>query len=184
MRLFFTVAERGVAIPVTREQLIHYAGPSQIIATALMFRLFGQAFDELSPGKPPERTEISALTAFPGPGILDCIEYATRARTFDDGRLIIDVNAGPEDAPPSVEGRFYFEIEIGGRRRGYWPVSGFFDKTFLDMVRKYQDSAPNRSEEAWYRNYKEQLVGRLLAAPDGELFNSRDIALVIDSSIP
>ncbi len=34
---------------------------------------------DLSPAGSPEREVISTLVAFPGPGILDCIEYVTRA---------------------------------------------------------------------------------------------------------
>lgn len=176
MRLYLTVAERGVAIPVTREQLICYAGPSQVIATALMFRLFGRALADLAPEGPPERTDISVLTAFPGPGILDCIEYITRARTQDMRRLIVDTEAGPREAPLSVEGRFYFEIQVGHRRRGYWPVEGYFDRTFLEMVGRYQDGTADAKAEADYQAFKQHLIGRLLGCSEKELFHQKMIA--------
>ncbi|PIE57052.1 MAG: hypothetical protein CSA34_01775 [Desulfobulbus propionicus] len=172
MSLSFTVAERGRHIPVTREQLTLYSGPSQIIATALMFRLFRRAITDLSPETPPERTAFSTLVAFPGPGILDCIEYVTRARTHGPDRLIIDTEAGPEDAPRAPKGRFYFELEINGRRRAYWPAPGLFDETFLEMVRRYQPGENTPAEEAAYQQFKQQMVGKLLGAPGPELFRS------------
>lgn len=171
MRLFFTVAERGVPIPVTREHLLFYAGPSQVIASALMYRLFCRALGDLSPARPPERTDISVLTAFPGSGVLDCIEYVTRARTLNDGRLVVDTTAGPPEAPVAGEGKFYFEVEIAGRRQGYWPMQGYFDETFLHMVAQYQDKDSTPAREAAYQDFKQQLVGRLLGAPEDMLFD-------------
>ncbi len=175
MRLFFTVAERGVPIPVTREHLLLYAGPSQVIASALMYRLFCKALDDLSPAMPPERTDISVLTAFPGSGVLDCIEYVTRCRTLADGRLVVDTTAGHPGAPAATEGRFYFEVEIAGRRQAYWPVQGYFDETFLHMVAQFQDKGSTPAREAAYQDYKQQLVGRLLGAPDGMLFQHASV---------
>jgi hypothetical protein len=176
MAIHFLVSERGISIPVTREHLTLYAGPSQIIATALMFRLFIRSLADLSPGKPPERTDIAVLTAFPGPGILDCIEYVTKARTLNDGRLVIDTDAGPAKAPKALEGRFYFEVGVGPRRRGYWPSEGYFDQTFLDMVAAYQEGRNTAEEEAAYQSFKQQLIGRILGAPDKALFNAAEAA--------
>jgi len=173
MKLFFTVAERGVQIPVTREQLLYYAGPSQVIASALVFKLFCTALEQLSPAFIPERTDITVLTAFPGAGVVDCIEYITRARTSDDGRLAIDTSAGPDQAPAAFGGRFYFEVAISEHRRGYWPRQGIFDKTFVDMVSRYQEGNGSPEEETAYQLYKQNLTGRLLGSSGAELFHSR-----------
>jgi len=176
MRLHFTIAERGIPIPVTREHLTLYSGPSQIIATALMFRLFGRAIADLAPEGPPERTDIAVLTAFPGPGVMDCIEYVTRARTMDDGRFAVDLKAGPVEAPEALPGKHYYEVEICGKRRGYWPVDGYFDKTFLTMVSRYQAGHNSPEHEAAYQAYKHEFIGRLLGASEDSLFRFRDIA--------
>ena len=173
MTIHFLVSERGIPIPVTREHLTLYAGPSQIIATALMFRLFARALADLSPEKPPERSDLSVLTAFPGPGILDCIEYVTRARTLNDGRLVIDTDAGPAEAPIALKGRFYFEVGVGRQRRGYWPSEGYFDRAFLNMVAAYQGGRNTPEEETAYQSFKQQLIGRILGAPEDTLFCSR-----------
>lgn len=171
MPQYFTVAERGLPIQVCRDHLTFYSGPSQIIATALMFRLYKRAIGDLSPDNTPERTDITTLVSFPGPGILDCVEYVTRARTVDDGRLVIDSEAGPDNSPKALVGRFYFEIDIRGKRRGYWPVPGYFDDTFLKMVTKYQDGKGSVQEEADYQSFKQNIVDRILGAGGNELFD-------------
>lgn len=175
MRQFFMVAERGVAIPVTREHLLFYSGPSQIIASALMFRLFCQALDELSPERPPERTCISFLTAFPGQGILDCMEYVSRSRTLDHGRLVIAATAGPLEAPKALPGRLYFEVSILGHGRAYWPAAGYFDDVFLDMVARFEDGGGTPEQQTAYTHFKHKLAARILAAPEQDLFVSRSL---------
>lgn len=167
---YFTVAERGLPIQISRDHLTFYSGPSQIIATALMFRLYKRAIADLSPDSIPERTDITTLVSFPGPGILDCVEYVSRARTADDGRLVIDSEAGTDDSPKALIGRFYFEIDIGGKRSGYWPVPGYFDDHFLDMVRTYQGGQGSVQEEADYQNFKQNIVDRILGADEKDLF--------------
>ncbi|AWK89681.1 hypothetical protein DEW08_27230 (plasmid) [Azospirillum thermophilum] len=166
--------DAGETVAITRQDLLTYSGPSQLIASALMFRLFEQAFADLSPDGPPERRAIAMLVAFPGDGVLDGVEMVTRART--GGRLTIDTDAGPSDAPPSLVGRFYFEVAIGGRRRGYWPAEGYFTDQFRDQVARYQDGGGTAQEQAAYLAFKHQLVGRLLAAPPGTLFHARDLS--------
>lgn len=173
MRQFLAVRDGDGVVAITREHLLTYSGPSQLIASALMFRLFEQAFADLSPEAPPERRAIAVLVAFPGDGVLDGVEMVTRART--GGRLTIDPDAGPADAPPSLVGRFYFEVAVNGRRRGYWPAAGYFTDHFRDQVARYQDGGGTDGEQAAYLAFKHELVGRLLGAPDGALFHSREV---------
>ncbi|TIH20198.1 hypothetical protein D0S45_02320 [Marinifilum sp. JC120] len=175
MNLFFTIAERGIEIPVTRESFIHYSGPSQVIATALMLRLFCTAINDLSPGRVPERSDITALTAFPGQGIKDCIEYVTRGKTLHEGGLEIDSDAmppAPHKAAPALVGRFYFEVEIRGKRNGYWPKDGIFTDHFREMVTKWQDGKGSAEDEAAYQQFKQEIISKLLGTPEGQLFHS------------
>jgi hypothetical protein len=100
---FVTVADQDGQVAIGRDDLVRYAGPAQIVASALCLRLFARALEDLSLGVPPHRDSIRVLVAFPGDGILDCIEMITRARTR--GHLIIDTEAGPADAPLARVGR-------------------------------------------------------------------------------
>lgn len=172
--LFLTVAEPEGQIFFGRDDLLRYAGPSQLIASALVLRLLAQAFADLSPGQPPLRSDIHVLTAFPGDGILDCVELVTRARTQD--RLSIDTEAGPPEAPPALPGRFYFEVRIGARARAYWPRDGFFSEEFRQRVTRFQEGAGSAAELDDYLAYKHALIGRLLGAPAGQLFHSKELS--------
>lgn len=171
---FLSVAEREGVLAIGRDDLLKYAGPSQIIACALSFRLFRRAFADLSPASPPLRDSIRVRTAFPGEGVHDCIEMIARARS--GGRLVVDTNLGPAVAPPAPAGRFYFEIAIDDRARAYWPRPGFFEAPFIDMVTRFQDGAGTAAEQQAYIAFKHQLIARLLAATDDALFASQEIA--------
>ena len=166
---FLIVGDSDGAVALTRDDLVKYAGPSQIVAATVVFRLFEKAFADLSPRRPPHRDTIDVLVAFPGDGILDCVEMVTRARTRE--RLTIDTVAGPAEAPPSIIGRFYFEIGLPSGRRGYWLAPGYFDDVFLDLVRKHQDGRGSGEERALYLRSKQELIGRLMGASRDELFN-------------
>ena len=171
--LFISVAEPEGVLSFGRDDLLKYAGPSQLIASALTLRLFAQAFSDLSPAAPPLRSDIRVLTAFPGDGILACTEMITRAWT--QGRLTIDEGAGPAEAPPALPGRFYFEVWVAGRGRAYWPRPGFFTDEFRDLVVRFQDGAGSAEEQAAYLAFKHALIGRLLGARAEELFVSAEL---------
>ena len=168
---FITVADQDGCIAIGRDDLVRYAGPGQIVASALCLRLFARAFSDLSPERPPHRDHIHVLVAFPGDGILDCAEMIARARTRK--RLYIDTQAGPPETPPSVVGRFYFEIAIGDQARGYWLKEGYFTPEFVGLVKAFQDGDISPQDHATYQIAKHDLIGRLLGAPDDQLFSSR-----------
>lgn len=171
---FVSVRDHDGAVAIGRDDLVRYAGPGQIVASALCLRLFDRAFSDLSPDEPPVRDDIRVTVAFPGDGILDCVEMITRARTR--GRLTIDTEAGPADAPPALVGRFYFEIAVGARQRGYSLAHGYFTDAFVDMIRRLQSGHGTPEELADYQVAKHALIGRLLGAPASELFLSHDVA--------
>lgn len=167
------VRDQDGMVAIGRDDLVRYAGPGQIVATALCLRLFARAFADLSPEEPPHRDDIRVLVGFPGAGILDCVEMITRARTRD--RLTVDPEAGPPDAPAAIVGRFYFEIAVGSRASGYWLADGYFTDAFVDQIRRHQDGQGTREELAAYQIAKHTVIGRLLGAPDDALFHSRKV---------
>lgn len=170
---FLAVRDQDGMVAIGRDDLVRYAGPGQIVASALCLRLFDRAFEDLSPGAVPHRDDIRVLVGFPGEGILDCVEMITRARTR--GRLTIDTRAGPAETPPAPVGRFYFEVAIGARRRGYRLADGFFTPEFVELVTRHQDGAGTPAERDVYQRAKHDLVGRLLGAPDQALFHACEV---------
>lgn len=168
---FYDMGER---LSVSWEELYKYCGPSQIIATALSYRLFEQAFRELDPGACPDRRSLSFLTAFPGRGVLECLEYITRIPSLAPENLVLDLEAGPVEAPPSKPGRFYFELQAGEQRRAYYPRKGFFDETFLNQVASWQDYTPGEEGYEAYRGYKREKARSILAEEE-EFFVSSSL---------
>lgn len=172
---FLAVAEREGVLAIGRDDLLRYAGPSQIIACTLAFRLFTRAFADLSPGRPPQRESILVVTAFTGEGMIDCIEMITRGRSRGN-RLVIDPGRTRAEAPVSPTGPFHFEIFIDGHGRAYWPRPGFFEEPFADMVSRFQDGGGSPTEQASYFAFKHALFGRLMGAEDDALFASAPTA--------
>ncbi len=173
VRTFLEVRERDGAFAIRHDDLLAYAGPSQLIACTLTFLLFERAFADLSPGAPPRRDDIRLRTAFPGDGVHAAMEMVARAVT--DGRLVVDTRLGPPEAPAAPAGRFYFEVAIGNAARAYWPKPGVFDDRFIDMVVNYQDGSGGPKAQADYLAYKHDLIGRLRSMAIGDLFESREI---------
>ncbi|MDC7233958.1 MAG: hypothetical protein PQJ58_12065 [Spirochaetales bacterium] len=141
-------------VAISWDQLYGYCGPTQVIATALAFRLFEQAFRELTPDAMPERDKISVLTAFPGRGILECIEMITRIPSLAAHRIDVKPDAGSREAPTAYIGRFYFEVQHGESRRSYRPVPGYFDDEFRNQVASWQNKEMSGIEYDNYMSYK------------------------------
>ena len=154
------------------EQVFAYLGYRNIIASALMTRLFARAFADLSPDRPADREGIQVLTAFPGDGILEAVELVTRLPTRHPDRFVVDAHAGPADAPEAIGGRFYFEVQVGTDRRGYWPSARIFDAGFREQVIRYQDGVGSPEELSRFRTFKRRTTQAILRAPEDALFSS------------
>lgn len=158
-------------VSVTWNAIYSYCGPSQVIATALFYRLAEQAFRELSPGQPPRREDMAFLTAFPGRGVLECLEIVTRLPTLAPDRVRLDLQAGPPEAPPAFAGRFYFELQVEDRRRSYVPVGDYLDDEFRSQVAEWQHATMDEKQYAAYMAFKWGKAQALMNH-QGDLFSS------------
>ena len=161
-------------VSISWDQLYAYCGPTQVIATAVASRLFEQAIRELSPRTAPRRNEMALLTAFPGRGILECIEMVTRIPTLAPHRLTVDPQAGPAEAPTAYIGRFYFEVQIGKDRRSYLPAPGYFDDEFRSRVSSFQNRRLKDEEYASYMAFKWRKAQSIMNH-EGDFFSSKAI---------
>jgi hypothetical protein len=169
------VRDKGEILEFSPASLYAYCGPTQLIASALMFRLFERAFMDLSPETPPERENMQFLSGFPGTGIAECVELVTRIGTRRPECFRVDPGGAPREAPVSVSGVLYFEVQIKERRRGYWPPRELFDDVFRKNVRLFQDGGGTAKEQEAYLAYKKQLSAVILRAPGKCFFSSRDV---------
>jgi hypothetical protein len=173
---FIEIQDSGETFRFTWASLYAYCGPTQIIASALMFRLFEKAIADLSPASVPERKEFQFLSGFPGRGIAECVELVTRLTTLRPRGFVVDALSAPPQAPSAGEGGFlYFEVQIGGRRKGYWPPSSFFDDTFRTNVSLYQNGSGGEEAQGSYHAYKKNLSTLILKAPPENFFSFRDV---------
>jgi hypothetical protein len=170
---FIAVRENSEILEFSPASLYAYCGPAQIIASALMFRLFERAFRDLSPQSPPDRKDIRFLAGFPGTGIVECVELVTRIRTRRPERFTVRPEAAPPEAPAAISGFLYFEVQIKDQRRGYWPPPELFDNTFRKNAGLYQNGGGTPEEQAAYLAYKKQLSAAILRSPPETFFSSR-----------
>jgi hypothetical protein len=171
----FSIRDHGETLTFCWQSLYAYVGPTQIIASALVFRLFERAFAELSPGAPPDREHLAFLSGFPGMGIAECVELVTRLRTRHESRYVVNGEAGPQDAPRHPLGRMYFEVQVDGTRRGYFPPRTIFDETFFRNVAAWQGGGGTAAEQEAYFAFKKTLSRRILETPLDKLFSFRDV---------
>jgi hypothetical protein len=174
--MLIAVRDHHEILEFSPASLYAYCGPTQIIASALMFRLFERAFRDLSPQSPPDREDIRFLTGFPGTGIAECVELVTRIQTRHPERFSVQEETVPQEAPRAGGGALYFEVQIKERRKGYWPHRDLFNDTFRKNVELYQDGGGTAEEQEAYMTYKKQLAAAILHAPLESFFSSRNVA--------
>jgi hypothetical protein len=163
------ICHQGADLVIGHDDLLKYTGRKNIIAAALSYRVLKWMLPTLSPDRPPERRHLLFRLGFAGPGLIDCFEMATRAQS--DGRLTVDPDGAPPEAPPAPSGRFYFEGTYRERGCSAFPLPGFFPPDFVQLVCLYQEGGGTRSEQAAYLAMKEDVAATILMAADNDLFS-------------
>ena len=168
--------ESACPLAFTRDDFIRYAGPDQIIASALMFQMLTCASAALSPDDLIERNELKIQVGFPGPGVTDIIELVLRGSTRNAHNITVKTEDLPMEAPEALIGRFYFEFEYRGKRVALWPVDSYFTDEFRSMVKQFQPRKGDEAGQAAYQAFKHGMVAKLMAAEPQALFNVKTIA--------
>ncbi|EHL5742274.1 hypothetical protein KEB67_004562 [Escherichia coli] len=160
--MFIQIRDDEGIYSIDREDLIKYSGRAGLIASGVVMRLLTEAFKDLTPHEVPHRDSIRILSAFPGQGVRDGIEFITRAVT--QNRFILDMNAGNELAAISpIGGQMYFEVAIGDQAMAYSYSSKVFNQRWQYEVLKKQTGSIDYQTHADYMSYKYGFLGRLLS---------------------
>ncbi|OKL43861.1 hypothetical protein [Pseudovibrio exalbescens] len=168
--------EGDLPLSFSRNDLIAYAGPDEIIATALMFNMFRFAFSKLArDGELLERNRVKVQLGFPGPGVKDCVELVLRGLTRNAANVTEVTENLPEEAPLALVGRFYYEFEYEDRRIGLWPKEGFFTDEFREMVITFQPRKGSDEEQRKFQEFKDDLIRRIMSAGEDNLFNWKEV---------
>ncbi len=165
------ILEDRAVVALTHADLLACAGPENIVAAALCYRVVGWMLPALSPGAPPERSRLTFRVAFGGPGILACLRLVSGAET--DDRVRVDPTCAPSDAPEAPEGRFYFEGGYGERFCSAYPLPAVFPRNFLDQVARFQEGGGTPSQQSAYQRVKRAFASRILARPTEILLRTR-----------
>ncbi|WP_316859584.1 hypothetical protein [uncultured Cohaesibacter sp.] len=168
--------EGDCPLAFTRDDFIRYAGPDQIIASALMFQMLTCAIAALSPDEPMERNDLKLQVGFPGPGVTDIIELVLRGSTRNAHNITIKTEGLPMEAPEALIGRFYFEFEYRGKRIALWPVDGYFTDEFRAQVKQFQPRKGDDATQEAYQTFKHGMVAKLMAADPTALFHRKIVA--------
>ena len=161
------VLDEGEPISISFEDLLKYHGRSSIAGVAHAFKAMERAFPLLSPGEPPERSDITVESGFPGGGARDAFEMVTRAVTGDRyGPASEPVPAGAPEAPG---GHFFFRL---GYRGTVVEVVARAELVPDDFVQVACREAPAPAEAARAQQLKEEMAERLLSLPADEVYDA------------
>ncbi|MGH3770096.1 MAG: hypothetical protein ACRDRW_01625 [Pseudonocardiaceae bacterium] len=159
------VADQGVALAYTFEDLMRYHGPGSPGGVAHAVKVMERVLPLLEPGGLPERREIEVETAFGGPGARDAFEMVTRAVT--EGRYAVgDALACPELGP--TRERFVFRLSYRGRGVTVVLREGYVREEFITLARTQERT---EQQESRLTVLKRELAELLLATPATEVYD-------------
>jgi hypothetical protein len=150
-------------ITISFEEMCKYHGKDFLGGVALSFKVLQMAFSKLMGDKAPERSKIRLVLGFSPPGVLDALEYATRA--ISQHRIIIDPTIGI--GPKSTSGNYYFEIHYEKKKITMWLKEGLLPDDFFGLAQKGLAGAADPDELKRWHGYKTQL-GTIIMNKDPE----------------
>lgn len=162
-----TVRENGKDLRFTFDSLNAFHGGGFPGGVAHGLKVMQAAFPLLS-DTPPERRELSVLTAFAGPGGRDAIEMVTRALT--DGRFVVDRALGGKDVLSEPPGPYVFLFSYRGKTAKATINPGHVREEFVALSAK-QNKTPQ--EENRLEELKTEMATRLLPLPATEIYTVR-----------
>lgn len=159
-----TVRENGQSITFSHDDLTAYHGFGYPGGVAHAFKVMELALPLLDPDGAPERREIHIETPFRGPGGRDAFELVTRCVT--DGRYTINPDLMKPERGEILKG-YVFNLSYRGRTLSLQIREGHVREEFILLGRK-QDRTPEEEDRLAY--LKQEMAGRLLAAPASEVY--------------
>ena len=164
------VAESGVVLRFTYDDLMLYHGPGFPGGVAHAYKVMERALPALGGGRPVERREVAIRTSFAGPGGRDAFEMVTRAVT--GGRFSVDPALARPDRGRTLE-RYVFCLAYHGREVVLTIRDGYVTDEFISLAR-----TENRDDEQEARLtvLKAEMAARLLAKPAEEVYDLAEAA--------
>jgi hypothetical protein len=154
-------------ITISYGEMLKYHGRDFYGGVALAFKVLKLAFVKLIGKDIPHRNQIRLVVGFNPPGVIDGLEFVTRALTRQ--RLILDPD--PQKGPESVFGRYSFEVQYGSKKISLWLKSGILPDEFTLLARKAFAGIASSDELGRWKGYKESLGRDIMAIRPEELLD-------------
>ncbi len=158
-----SVLDGGRLLSFSFADMMRYHGPGSPGGVAHAFKVMELAFDLLDAEGPLQRREITATTAFGGPGARDGFEMVTRAVTED--RYVLDPGLARADRGTTLE-RFVFRIGYRRRSVTLQVCEGFVTDEFIALARKQRSP----EEEARLDRLKLEMADRVMSRPAADVY--------------
>ncbi len=146
-------------ITISYAEILKYHGRDFYGGVALAFKALKLAFEKLFGEEVPHRNDIWLVVGFDPPGVIDTLEFITRAIT----RRHLILEPKPPEGPDSVFGRYYFEVHHGKRWISLWLKSGMLPEDFTPLARKAFAGLAMPEEKEQWKKLKQQLGRDLIA---------------------
>lgn len=162
------VADQGVTLTYTFEDLMRYHGPGSPGGVAHALKVMERVLPLLEPDGLAQRHEIEVDTAFAGPGARDAFEMVTRAVT--EGRYVVDDVLARAELGPTRE-RFVFRLRYRGRSVTVVLREGYVGEEFIELARMQQRT---EQQESRLTALKGDMAKLLLATPSADVYDVED----------
>ena len=156
---------------ITYPDMLKYHGRDFYGGVALAFKTLQLAFKKLCGKEVPHRNAVRLVVGFDPPGVIDGLEFVTRAVTRR--RLIFDPQ--PPKGPDSVFGRYYFEVHYAGRKLALWLKSECLPRQFTLLARKAFAGMADPEELARWKTYKHDIGHDLMNLKPEEILSFEEL---------
>lgn len=157
---------------ISYEQMLTFHGQAHAGGVAIAYRVIETALARLAPNEVPERDRIRLISGVDGPGIIDGLEFLTRAFTRNRGF----VDRRMEKGALVLGERFYFEVHYKGRAVSVAVKDGVFAADFLALAELHAGRIATAQDKERFVAARAALADKVMAANAADLFDIADLA--------
>lgn len=172
MNSAITIKDRDTVLDITYRDMLQYHGRFYIAGVAMAYKLLERIMLELPGGAVPSREAFRFAIAVNGPGIIDGLEMATRAKSR--GHLAVDAdiaaNINAPDAADGKGGKYYFEIAYEQQKVAFKLRDNIIPSEFQVLAHKSHDGTLDPAGASRLQTLKEEIAVFLTGADASMLF--------------
>ena len=167
MEDFIKIKDDAGELTISYADMLKYHGRDFYGGVALALKTLQLAFRLLFGKEVPHRNTLRLVVGFDPPGVIDGLEFVTRAVTRR--RLILEPD--PPVGAESVFGRYYFEVHHLRRCVRLWLNPGLLPAGFTDLARKALAGTAEPDELARWKVHKQDIGRDLMNTPPEQILD-------------